>query len=78
MGAKKYSVNFQALTSADRPLVRVESYLVWEEEKTLLVCARQKLLRAQPVGEEGTRGHEGLKCIRTCFVSIKALVCYLV
>lgn len=78
MGAKKYSVNFQALTSANRPLVRVESYLVWDGGKTLLVCARQKLLRAQPVGEEGTRGQEGLKCVRMGFASIKGLVCYLV
>lgn len=78
MGDKKYCVNFQALTSADRPLVRVESYLVWEGGKILLACARQKLLRAQPVGEEGTRGQEGLKCIRMGFVSIKGLVCCLV
>lgn len=52
MGAKKYSVDFQALTSTNRPLVRVESYLVWDRGKTLLVCARQKLLRAQPVGKK--------------------------
>lgn len=42
---KKYCVNFQALTSADRPLVRVESYLVWEGGKIcwLLVPDRSSL-----------------------------------
>lgn len=72
MSAKQDSVNFQAFTSKERPVVGAESYLAGEGGKTLLHCAREKPLRAQTAcrGKWNRRGgQEVLKCIRVGFYS---------